>query len=133
MWTKNIFTSVYSRISANGRIKLQSKYPKITFTNSTPKSQITAFPTVIIKDLDGNDTGRTLEGNTVNATWSNIQIEVITNTNQSDADYVADVCYELISAMKYGTSTRPVPSSTQDNEYRNIARYRRLVGQGDIL
>lgn len=133
MWTKDVFTSVYSRITANGKIRLKSKYPKITFTNSTPKSKITSFPTVIISELDSSDTAQTLEGDTVNATYSNIQIEVITNSSQQDADNVADVCYDLISAMRYGATLRPLPSSTQDNEYRNVARYRRLVGKDDII
>ena len=133
MWTKNIFTSVYSRVSANGRIRLVSKYPKINFTNSTPKSNITSFPTVVISDLDGNDTGRTLEGNDVNATFSNIEIQVTTNTSQEDANYIADVCYDLITTMRYGATLRPSPNSIKDNEYRNVARYRRLVGKGDIL
>lgn len=133
MWTKNIFTSVFSRVSANGRIKLQPKYPKINFTNSTPKSKITSFPTVVISDMDSSDTARTFEGDEVNATYSNIEIQVITNTSQEDADYVADVCYDLISALSYGASLRPKPNSTQDNEYRNVARYRRAVGKDDIL
>lgn len=133
MWAKNVFTSVYSRVSANGRIRLRSKYPQVVFTSNTPKTKITSFPTIIISAMDSMDTGKTFEGKQVNATYSNIQIEVITNTSQEDADYVADVCYDLISDLSYSASTKPMPASTQDSEYRNIARYRRVVGSDDIL
>lgn len=133
MWTKNIFTSVYSRVSANGRIKLQSKYPKINFTNSTPKSKITSFPTVIISKLQGSETGKDIEGSFVNGIISNIQIEVITNTNQEDSDYVADVCSDLMKTLRYEMVGEPYPNSTQENEYRNISRYRREIDYGDII
>ena len=133
MWTKNIFTSVYSRVSANGRIRLISKYPKINFTNSTPKSNITSFPTVIMTEMQGSETARDIEGSFVNGMISNIQIEVITNTSQEDANYVADVCLDLMKSLKYAMVGSPYPNSTTDNQYRNIARYRREVDYGDVI
>lgn len=133
MWTKDVFTSVYSRITANGKIRLKSKYPKITFTNSTPKSKITSFPTVIITKLQGSETSKDIEGSFVNGIVSNIQIEVITNTNQQDADDVADTCLDLMKSLRYEMVGEPYSNSTQDNEYRNISRYRRNVDYGDII
>ena len=133
MWTSKIFTSVYSRIAANGKIRLQSKYPKIRFVDSTPSSSDKNFPTVIISELSSPELGRTLEGETVNATTSSIQIDVITNTNQGDANYVADVCYDLISEMSYHATMRPLASTETQGEYRNIARYQRNIADEDIL
>ena len=133
MWTKNIFTSVYSRVSANGRIRLISKYPKINFTNSTPKSKITAFPTVIITKLQGSEVGKDIEQSFVNGVISNIQIEVITNTSQEDSDYIADVCLDLMKTLRYEMVGEPYSNTTQENEYRNISRYRREVDYGDVI
>lgn len=133
MWTKNIFTSVFSRVSANGKIRLQDKYPKINFTNSTPKTKITSFPTVIISRLQGSETGRDIEQCFVNGVYSNIQIEVITNTNQQDSDDIADVCSELMKQLRYNMVSEPFPNSTKENEYRNISRYRREIDYGDVF
>ena len=133
MWTKNIFTSVYSRVAANGRIRIISRYPKITFTNSTPKTTITTFPTVIISNLQGSEVAKDLERSFVNGMVSNIQIEVVTNTSQDDADYVADVCLDLMKSLRYDMIGEPFNSSTQGNQYRNIARYRREVDYGDVI
>lgn len=133
MWTKNIFTSVYSRVSANGRIRLREKYPKIAFTNSTPRTSISSFPTVIMTKLQGSETSKDIEASFVNGIYSNIQIEVVTNTNQEDADDVADVCLDLMKSLHYEMVGEPFPDSTQANEYRNISRYRRIVDYGDVL
>lgn len=133
MWTKNVFISVFSRISANGKIRLLSKYPNASFTNSTPKARIKSFPTIIITDMSAGERGNTFEGNIVNATQSNIQVEVITNTSQDDADYVADVCYDLISDMSYSATMKPTSNSSDYGTYRNTARYTRTVANGDII
>lgn len=133
MWTKNIFTSVYSRVSANGRIRLRAKYPKINFTNNTPKTSITSFPTVVISKLQGTETAKDIEGSFINGMISNIQIEVITNTNQEDCDEVADVCLDLMKSLRYEMVGEPYSVSTQDNQYRNISRYRREIDYGDII
>lgn len=139
MWTSKIFTIVYSRIVANGKIRLQTKYPNIKFVDSTPQFESTPqsttkkFPTVIISELTSAERGKTLEGNVVKATTSDIQIDVITNTNQNDANYVADVCYDLISQMCYTATMRPLANSTEQGEYRTIARYQRTIADEDIL
>lgn len=133
MWTKGIFTSVFSRVSANGRIRLISKYPKIVFTNNTPKTKITVFPTVIISKLQGSEISKDIEGSYINGIVSNIQIEVITNTSQDDADYIADVCLDLMKSLRYEMIGEPYSVSTQDSQYRNVARYRRSIDQGDII
>lgn len=133
MWTSKIFTIVYSRIVANGKIRLQTKYPNIRFVDSTPQSTTKKFPTVIISELTSAERGKTLEGNVVKATTSDIQIDVITNTNQNDANYVADVCYDLISQMCYTATMRPLANSTEQGEYRTIARYQRTIADEDIL
>lgn len=133
MWTNSIYTSVFSRVSANGTIRLKSKYPKINFTNSTPKSKNTTFPVVVITKLPGVETGRDLEGSFVNGIISGMQIDVITNTRQEDADYIADVCLDLMKSLRYEMTGEPYTNTQNENEYRNTSRYKRNIDYGDII
>ena len=133
MWTKDVFTSVFSRASANGRIRLTSKYPKIAFMNNTPKTKIAVLPAVIISKLQGGEISKDIEGSYINGIVSNIQIEVITNTSQDDADYIADVCLDLMKSLRYEMVGETYSVSTQVSQYRNVARYRRKIDRGDII
>lgn len=132
MWTKIIPPKVFTNVQKIGKEKLLKKYPNINFTTSDRAPTKPKFPTVYIKKMQGSARGGTLEDAKVNAVLSVFQIEVTTNTSQNDAETVADAVADIMTDMGYGMIGEPFPDNTADI-YRNVSRYQRLIGYGDIL
>lgn len=133
MWTSDIGTTVFTRIKNKATSRLQETYPSITFTTSSSSSSEPKFPTVYIKRMQGAESGKDLEGTNVNAIVSTFQIEVTTNTGDTDAQKVADVVCEIMKSMRYEILGEPFADNTTNDISRNVARYQRVVGYGDVL
>ena len=132
MWTSKIQSKVFTRIKTEGTKKLKKCYPDICFTTSSKKSSNPKFPTVYLKRMQGAEKGQTLDGTTVNALISTFQVEVVDNVSDDRAQEVADVIYGVMKTMGYQVLGEPVADNTND-EYRNVARYQRLIGANDII
>ena len=87
----------------------------------------------MFKCLQGAETGADLNGDTVNAVISYFQIDVITNTSQTDAYNIADVVMEAMKTMKYQLVGGLIIDDSDESTYRVISRYRRLTGHDDVL
>lgn len=132
MWTSEIPSIVVTRIKTECLKQLKSKYPNIQFTTSSKKATEPKFPTVYVKKMQGSERGQTLDGTSVNATLSTLQIEVTDNVSDTRAQEVADVVYEIMKSMRYEAVGEPFPDN-DNSTYRNVARYRRVVGYNDTL
>lgn len=132
MWTSDIQSIVFTRIKTEATRRLKTKYPDIFFTTSSKTAKEPQFPTVYIKRMQGVEQGQTLDGITVNAILSTFQVEVTDNISDNRSQEVADVVCEIMKSMMYQIVGEPIPDNTGDT-YRNVARYRRLVGSLDIL
>lgn len=132
MWTTIIKSKVFTNVQKKGRERLLKTYPSITFTTSSKVSTKPKFPTVFIRKMQGTSRGQTLEDSEANAILSVFQIEVTTNTNQDDAEEVADVIADIMISMGYDMVGEPFPEDSA-YVYRNISRWQRLIGYNDIL
>lgn len=152
MWIRFIPTKVFTVLQSKGREKLkntrdstgQKKFSSVNFTAvNKNKANLTEeeiekekknrkFPTVYLKKLQGQPRGRTLEDTKVNAILSSFQIEVVTNTNQADAEIIADVIADIMIGMGFDMVGEPFPDNDYDT-YRNISRWQRLIGYDDKL
>lgn len=152
MWIRYIPTKVFNALQRKGREKLKNtydytgrnKFPTVNFTTvNKNKANLTKeeqekedakrkFPTVYLKKLQGQPRGRTLEDTKVNAILSSFQIEVVTNTNQTDAEIIADVLADIMIDMGFDMVGEPFPDNDYDT-YRNVSRWQRLIGYNDKL
>jgi len=133
MWTSDIGSKVFTVIKAKATSKLKTKYPDINFTTSSKASTNPKFPTVYVKRLQGAERGQDIEGTSVNAILSSFQIEVTTNTSDTEAQEVADVIADVMKSMRYQMIGEPFPDNSSSDTHRNVARYQRLVGYNDTL
>lgn len=137
MWNNDIPSIVFTKMKLYTSKKLNERYPnKYNSTNYTrqSRSQTNAkFPTIMFKGLQGAETGADLNGDTVNVVISYFQIDVITNTSQTDAYNIADVVMEAMKTMRYQLVGDLIIDDSDENTYRVISRYRRLIGHDDIL
>ena len=133
MWTSDIPSIVFTRIKTNATERLKTKYPDLFFSTAQSLSKDPQFPTVLVKRMQGREEGKTLEGTEVNAILSTFQIEVFDNVSERHAQEVADVVCEIMKSMRYEMIGEPFPDNSDDEVFRNIARYRRIVGGNDVL
>ena len=82
--------------------------------------------------MPGAETGTDLQGDTINAVWSSFQIEVTTNTKMDEAKEVMDEVVRIMKTMRFQVTSMPEFQNT-DSIYRRVARFRRMIADGDIL
>ena len=82
--------------------------------------------------MPGAETGEDLQGDTINAVWSSFHIEVTTNTKMNDAKEVMNEVVRIMKTMSFQVIVTPEFQNT-DSTYRRVARFRRIIGAGDVL
>ena len=125
-------SQVYTRIKTQFPSKLKEKYKDIKFTTENKVDALPRFPTVYIHELTGEEVGSDLQGDTINAVWSSFQIEVTTNTKQSETKEVMDEVVKIMKKMRFQVISMPEFQNT-DSIYRRVARFRRMIADDDIL
>lgn len=123
---------VISRIKAKYTSALKTKYPNSNFTTSDRVAKDPKFPTIYVHETASSETAEDLDGTSINAVISTIQIEVTDNTSMSVCSDVMANIVGTMKSMRY--SVMSMPEFRNNNEvYRKVARFRRVIGSGDIL
>lgn len=125
-------SQVITRIKTQFSQKLKDRYPDLKFTNSDRAETVPKFPTVYIHEMPGAETGANTEGNTINAVWTSFQIEVTTNTKMNDAKEVMNEVVRIMKTMRFQVIATP-EFQNANSTYRRVARFRRMIADGDIL
>lgn len=125
-------SQVLTRIKYNFPQKLKDKYPNLTFTNSDRNEDDPKFPTVYIHQMGSIEQGEDLTGENLNAALVTYQIEVTTNVNQSEAKEVMNYIIKSMKKMRFSIVVMPEFQNTT-SVYRSVARFRRMIGENDIL
>lgn len=139
MWIKIIPSKVFTRLNTKAKNKLINtynsdgkKFGEAYFTTSDKMPTKPKFPVIYLKKMQNSAQGRTLEDSRVNAILSTFQIEIYTNTNQTDAEIVADVVADFMIDMGYEMVGDPFPDNTAD-VFKNTSRWQRLIGYNDVI
>jgi len=128
----DIESRVFSRIKNKCPQSLKDKYPNIYFTTSDRVQTNPKFPTVYVHEMNPVEEAQDLENQTINAVISSFQIEVTDNSSMSNATEVMNFVVETMKTMRYGVVSMPEFSNTT-SVFRKIARFRRVIGSGDVL
>lgn len=123
---------VFSRVKAQFSQRLKSTYPDLNFTTSSRTDGASKFPCVYIHMLGSVETGQDLIGVDVAAVIVTFQIEVIDSKSQARATEVMNEVWRIMKGMAFSTTVTPHSENT-DSTYRNIARFRRIIADGDVL
>lgn len=128
----SIESQIFSLVKAKFSERIKKKYPDLNFTTSDKSSAKPKFPTVYIHLMEPQETGETLDGLYVNAVIATFQIDVSDNQNQARADEVAREILKVMKSMRFSAKPLPFHNNVGD-VYRTTARYRRVIGAGDII
>lgn len=132
MWTSDIESMVFTRVKAKGNNALKSKYPNIYFTTNDKVQKQPQFPTVYLHEVGSVEQGMDLENTEINAVLNTIQVDVTDNESQGRAKEVMSNIVKTMKSMGYTVISLPQFQNT-DNVYRQTARFRRMIGKGDLF
>lgn len=127
-----IESNIYSRIKAQFSERIKKKYPDLNFTTTTQSQTKPKFPTVYVHLMPSSEQGETLDGTGINAALVSFQIEVTDNQSQQRAGEVMWEAARIMKSMRFSVIVMP-EFSYQESAYRSVARFRRMIGTGDIL
>lgn len=104
----------------------------ITITNLKSRLAGTIFPTIYVHEMSGTEKGRTIDGQAINAVTATYQVDVIVNTQQSDAKKILAIVVNVFKRMRFEVISMPEFDS-EEKIYRSAARFRRLIAANDRL
>lgn len=131
-WAFDLETKIFSVIKSRAEGKIKVKYPNAYVTNISKTTTKATFPTVYIHELPGAEIGADLEGISMNGIRETFQVDVTTNTSQSDAKRVMAIVADEFKQMRFQITAMPEFGDTGDT-YRSTARFSRVIGANDIL
>ena len=134
IWTMMVPSMIFTRIKNEFSAKTKEKYKMTDKNFSTVGSSDTTavFPFVYVQMLAPLETGRDLEGTSINAGIYTFQIDVTDNKSQSNARAVMTEVLKVMKKMAFQATQMPVYEDTKDT-HRCTARFRRTISENDIL
>ena len=134
IWTMMVPSMIFTRIKNEFSAKTKEKYKMTDKNFSAVGSSDTpaVFPFVYVKMLAPLETGRDLEGISINAGIYTFQIDVTDNKSQSNARAAMTEVLRVMKKMAFQVIQMPVYEDTKD-VHRCTARFRRTISENDIL
>ena len=134
LWYANLGIKIYSYVqhvmkNKKGWTKLNCT-PEIGVPALNYFGEPTNFPTLYVHELPSVEKGETLEGDTVAAVLSMIEIQAFSKTRDECMQLASDAS-ECMKNLKYSATMIPLTEKMDGGYYKSVARYRRLVGSGD--
>lgn len=127
-----IESQTFSLIKAKMPDNIKKNYPDLDFTTSDVNPTQPKFPTVYVHLMESPESGMSTEGEDVEAVLATIQVDVIDNKNQARATEIGREALKIMKSLRFHAVVMPFSQDTE-GVFRNIARYRRMIGNNDIF
>lgn len=138
-WAYDLESVIFTKIKASATKKIlaikdakgNQKYSSVLITNDSISTADAVFPCVYVHEMAGVERGADLVGATINAVQETFQVDVTTNTKQSDAKQVMAVMCDEFKKMQFQITA--MPEFDNDSVYRCTMRCRRIIGANDSI
>lgn len=125
-------SQIFSLIKSKFSPTLKKNYPDLNFTTSDRAPTEAKFPTVYVHLMESPEAAQTLSGASLNAVNATFQIEITDNQKQARADEISKEILRIMKTLRFNAAMIPIHNNTGE-VYRTVSRYRRMIGEGDIL
>ena len=138
LWVFDNEINIISNLDSFASTVLKQKFKNMKFQKGTTitnlKSRLTGtiFPTIYVHEMRGKEKGQTIDGQTINAVAATYQVDVIVNTQQSDAKKMLAIVASVFKRMRFEVISMPEFDS-EEKIYRSTARFSRLIAANDRL
>lgn len=131
-WVADLDSTIFTFLKVKFPTILKAKYPNIKFSNEDILRTEAKFPYVKIKIVSMDERGRDLQNNGINAVNVVLQVDVISNNRQRDANEIIYAILDTVKSMRFNIDS--LPTEIQEGDiYRSTMRASRVLGSGDIL
>jgi len=134
-WIYKLENRIYTIVKTR-TTKVLSKYPDLNFTQDPEPDDTTPhFPTVFFTFLPSAEMGRTIEGSSINAIMSTIEVQVTSSKTQglTVARTVSWEVVEQLKALRYEVVLSPKVIPTGNDTCEVVFRMRRMIGANDKI
>lgn len=131
-WYENIFPSIMTRLKVESEKALGSTFTDLEITDEIVTPTNPKFPTILALELPNTEQGNTLENVDIAALMYGVQIEVTDNKKQANAKRVMNEVVKIMKSMRFSVVQMPEVTYSQ-GVYRSVARFRRIIADGDNL
>lgn len=129
-WFASIEARVFNTVSYRLKRALNLSDKDIKCTTNGQSNSTAVFPTFYLHELSPIETGQDLENKTINAVTETIETIVYTKNRQQCKKIINEVVVQM-KALGFDVTMMPI-ITTDDNVYDGVARFRRIVGSGDV-
>ena len=131
-WAFGLETEIFSIVKTRITRKIGSRYPTLFVTNVGKNTTGATFPCIYIREIGGVEAGKDLERTGINAVAETIQVDVTTNTKQSEAKNILAEVAVIFKKMAFEIVSMPEFNENEE-VFRSTARFRRTISATDIL
>lgn len=128
----NWYMQIQSKVLTQVEYMMKKKYPKLVCTTKNENGQPAKFPTLFLHELQSIEQGQDLTNETVNAVLSTIEIQVWTNTTETDCRNIIADAVNQMKLLQYNITGMPIVE-VNDKIAWGVVRCRRMVGNADKL
>lgn len=132
-WVMLVPSIVFTKIKTDFSQVIKDKY-KMTndnFSTINSSNKDAVFPFVYVHMLPAVEQGQDLEGDSINAGLFTFQVDVSDNKSQSRTRQVMTEIIRIMKKMRFDVIAMPEFESGET--HRCVARFRRMIGSGDVL
>ncbi len=126
------FSQIQSKVFTQVQYMLKKKYPKLICTTTNESETPAKFPTLYLHELQPLEVGQDLQNESVNAIKCTIEIQVWTNTTETDCRNILDSAILEMKRFRFNISAMPIVQMS-DKIAWGVIRCTRVIGNGDSL
>lgn len=138
-WFSQIESTVFTYIQYMLVEKSDAPFPNLNCTTKSenidlenPQTNTMAkFPTLYLHILQPIEQAQDLENDNINSVLATIEIQVFSNQSETEANKIMTSAISLMKNLRWNITMFPDPQ-TSDKISFTIARFRRLVTEGDV-
>lgn len=127
-WYMQIQNKVFTQV----QYMMQKKYPNLKCTTRNENGLPAEFPTLFLHELAPVELGQDLTNETVNAILATIEIQVWTNTTESDCRSIIAEALNQMKLLQFNVPEMPLVE-VSDRISWGVIRCKRIIGNGDKI
>lgn len=133
-WYSEIESTVFTVLQYYLAEKEEAPYPTLNCTTSSQNESleyVDDFPALYVHLLPAVEIGNTLLNEEVAAVRATFELQVFSDESESECREIMNACILEMKKLHFNISMFPDPQ-TQDKKYFAIARFTRVIGNGDL-
>lgn len=127
-WYLQIQDKVFTQIE----YMMKKKYPKLICTTKNENGEPAKFPTLYLHELTPIEKGQDLTNESINAVLATIEIQVWTNTTETDCRNIIAEAVNQMKSLQFDIIELPIVTTRGKLAWGAI-RCRRMIGSGDKI